>query len=67
MVCLESTTPYTPSQADRITGVRNYVARNNMRSMQKGDLAFFYHSNCLVPGIVGVMEVIRENSVDRKY
>jgi predicted RNA-binding protein with PUA-like domain len=27
------------------TGVRNYAARNNLREMQKGDLAFFYHSN----------------------
>lgn len=27
------------------TGVRNYLARNNMRAMQLGDLGFFYHSN----------------------
>ena len=26
-------------------GVRNYQARNFMKSMKKGDLAFFYHSN----------------------
>ncbi len=39
-------------------GVRNYQARNMMRDqMQKKDLAFFYHSNCDVPGIVGVMEI----------
>ena len=25
-------------------GVRNYQARNNMRAMQLGDQAFFYHS-----------------------
>lgn len=41
-------------------GVRNYQARNFMREMQKGDQAFFYHSNCDLPGIVGVMKVIRE-------
>ena len=29
-------------------GVRNYAARNNLRAMKKGDLAFFYHSNCKV-------------------
>ncbi len=42
-------------------GVRNYQARNFMRDdMKKGDLAFFYHSNTKVPGIAGVMEIIRE-------
>ena len=42
------------------------LARNNLRSMAKGDLAFFYHSNCKVPGIVGVMEIVQEHSVDGK-
>ncbi len=32
--------------------------------MRQGDLAFFYHSNCKVPGIAGVMEIVREHSVD---
>lgn len=42
-------------------GVRNYQARNFMRDeMKKGDLAFFYHSNCQEAGIVGIMEVVRE-------
>ena len=40
------------------------TARNNMRSMLQGDMAFFYHSNCKSPGIVGTMEVVREHSVD---
>lgn len=31
-----------------------------MKEMQKGDLGFFYHSNCSPPGIVGVVEVVRE-------
>ena len=35
-----------------------------MREMNKGDLAFFYHSNCKVPGIAGIMEIVREHSVD---
>ena len=40
-------------------GVRNYQARNMMRDdMKIGDLAFFYHSNCPIPGIVGIMEVV---------
>jgi predicted RNA-binding protein with PUA-like domain len=46
---------------DRVTswtGVRNYQARNFMRDqMRVGDKAFFYHSNCAEPGIVGIMEV----------
>lgn len=39
-------------------GVRNYQARNMLRDdMNKGDLAFFYHSGCEVPGIAGIMEI----------
>lgn len=38
-------------------GIRNYQARNNMRLMQVGDRAFFYHSN-IGKAIVGVSEVI---------
>ena len=40
-------------------GVRNYAARNNLRSMKKGDLAFFYHSNEGL-AIVGIAKVIKE-------
>jgi predicted RNA-binding protein with PUA-like domain len=39
------------------TGVRNYLARNNMRAMRLGDLGFFYHSN-EGKEIVGVVKVI---------
>src|ERR1044072_6279704 len=35
-------------------GVRNFQARNYLREMKQGDLAFFYHSSCDVPGIAGV-------------
>ncbi|KAF3386860.1 Thymocyte nuclear protein 1 [Penicillium rolfsii] len=45
-------------------GVRNPVARNIMKEMKQGDYAFFYHSNCKVPGVVGVMEIVKEYSVD---
>ena len=45
-------------------GVRNYQARNYMRDeMKKGDLAFFYHSGA-EPGIVGVVEIVREGYPD---
>ena len=40
-------------------GVRNYQARNLMRSMKKGDLGFFYHSGER-PEIVALIEVVRE-------
>ncbi|KAI9713752.1 MAG: hypothetical protein M1812_006590 [Candelaria pacifica] len=46
-------------------GVRNFAARNNMRLMRKGELAFFYHSNCKVPGVAGIMKIVQEHSVDR--
>ncbi|MCU0526556.1 MAG: EVE domain-containing protein [Elainella sp. Prado103] len=49
-------------QRDRQTiwdGVRNYQARNFLRSMQVGDLAFFYHSNTVPPGIVGLMQIVQ--------
>ena len=42
-------------------GVRNYQARNFIRDgMKEGDLAFFYHSSCDVPGVAGVVSVVRE-------
>ncbi|MBM3158967.1 MAG: EVE domain-containing protein [Bacteroidetes bacterium] len=40
-------------------GVRNYAARNNLRAMKKGDLAFFYHSNEGL-AIVGIVKIIKE-------
>ena len=43
------------------------TARNNMRAMMKGDLAFFYHSNCKIPGIAGIMEIVQEHSIDGKF
>ena len=45
-------------------GVRNYQARNFLRQMKKGDMAFFYHSNCKVAGIVGFMRIAREGYAD---
>ncbi len=50
------------AQAKRQTtgwdGVRNFQARNFIRDdMQPGDLAFFYHSSCAVPGIVGIVKI----------
>jgi predicted RNA-binding protein with PUA-like domain len=46
------------------TGVRNFQARNFIREMQVGDLAFFYHSSCADIGIAGIVEVISESYPD---
>lgn len=49
----------SPDQTTPWDGVRNYQARNLMRDeMKVGDLAFFYHSNCKVPGVVGIMTIV---------
>lgn len=48
--CAAATTPWD--------GVRNYEARNLIRSMRVGDRGLFYHSNVKEPGIVGVVEVV---------
>jgi predicted RNA-binding protein with PUA-like domain len=54
-----------PHQTEHWDGVRNYQARNMMRDdMKVGDQAFFYHSNCEEPGIVGIMEIVREGYPD---
>ena len=46
---------------DHWDGIRNYQVRNFFRdTMQVGDQAFFYHSNCKEPGIVGLMEIASE-------
>ena len=46
------------------TGVRNHSAKNNLKAMKTGDLAFFYHSN-IGKEIVGVVRVAREAYPDK--
>jgi predicted RNA-binding protein with PUA-like domain len=41
------------------TGVRNFRAREHLKAMKKGDLAFFYHTGD-EKQVVGIVEVIRE-------
>jgi len=54
-----------PDQTEHWDGVRNYQARNLLRDqLQVGDRAFFYHSNCETPGIVGIVEVVRAGYPD---
>lgn len=46
-------------------GIRNYQVRNMIRDeMRIGDSAFFYHSNCEIPGIYGQMTICKEAYVD---
>ena len=45
-------------------GVRNHQAARNLKSMKKGDLCFFYHSN-IGKEIVGIVEVIKEAYLDK--
>ena len=40
-------------------GVRNYQARNFMRSMAVGDHVLFYHSNADPPAVAGIAEVVK--------
>jgi len=49
-----------PKQIEPWNGVRNFQARNFIRRMQPGDLAFFYHSSCDVPGVAGICEIASE-------
>jgi predicted RNA-binding protein with PUA-like domain len=54
-----------PDKTEPWDGVRNYQARNMMRDdMKKGDLAFFYHSNCKEPGIAGIVKIVRDGYPD---
>lgn len=63
----------SPRRTAMWDGVRNYQARNMLRDdFSKGDLAFLYHSSCDVPGIAGVMRVVRTaypdpTAFDRKH
>lgn len=54
-----------PARTTSWDGVRNFQARNYLRDeMHKGDLAFFYHSSCAVPGIAGIVKVVRTGYPD---
>ena len=51
----------SPRRRTHWDGVRNFQVRNFMRDRMKiGDRGFFYHSSCPQPGIVGIVEVVKE-------
>lgn len=55
----------SPGKTTAWDGVRNYQARNMLRDdFRVGDLAFFYHSSCEQPGVVGIVEVVRRGYAD---
>src|SRR5262249_21229684 len=54
-----------PRRTTACDGVRNYQARNMLREeMKKGDQAFLYHSSTAEPGIVAIMQIVREGYPD---
>src|SRR5579871_1254363 len=54
-----------PSATTSWDGVRNYQARNMLRDdMRRRDQAFLYHSSCDIPGIVAVVEIVKEGYPD---
>jgi len=62
-----------PRRTTAWDGVRNYQARNMLRDeMKKGDQAFLYHSSTEVPGIVAIMQIVKQaypdpTAFDRKH
>jgi predicted RNA-binding protein with PUA-like domain len=50
---------HSPRKTTCWEGVRNYQARNFLKSMNVGDLGFFYHSNTDPPAIVGIVKVVK--------
>jgi predicted RNA-binding protein with PUA-like domain len=55
-----------PKHTTAWDGVRNFQARNMLRdSIKKGDQAFFYHSSCDVPGIAGVISIVKDGYPDK--
>ena len=54
-----------PRRTTSWDGVRNFQARNMLRDqVKKGDEAFFYHSSCEVPGIAGIVSVVKSGYPD---
>ena len=54
-----------PKRTTAWEGVRNYQVRNFLRDdFRKGDQGFFYHSSCALPGIAGIVKVVRAGYPD---
>lgn len=56
---------HRPNKTEHWDGVRNYQVRNLLRDdIKSGDLAFFYHSSCDLPGIAGIIKVVKAGYPD---
>ena len=55
----------SPGKTTCWEGVRNYQARNFLKSMKAGEMGFFYHSQAEPPAIVGLVQVVKEAYPDR--
>jgi predicted RNA-binding protein with PUA-like domain len=54
-----------PAKTTSWDGVRNFQVRNMLRDeMKRGDQAFLYHSSCEVPGIAGIVTIVKEGYPD---
>ena len=54
-----------PRKTTSWDGVRNFQARNMLRDeMKRADQAFLYHSSCDEPGVVAIMEIVKEGYPD---
>ena len=53
-----------PGKREFWDGVRNFQARNALRAMKKGDLAFFYHSSADPTGVAGIVKIVGEARAD---
>jgi predicted RNA-binding protein with PUA-like domain len=53
-----------PGKKEFWDGVRNFQARNSLRAMKKGDLAFFYHSSADPTGVAGIVKIVGEARPD---
>jgi predicted RNA-binding protein with PUA-like domain len=62
-----------PRRTSAWDGVRNYQARNMLRDeMRRGDQAFLYYSSCAEPGIIAIMQIVKQGypdptAFDRKH
>ncbi len=54
----------SPNRTTCWDGVRNYQARNFMRTMAVGDQVLFYHSNADPPAVVGIARVVKTAYTD---
>lgn len=54
-----------PKKTEHWDGVRNYQVRNMLRDdIKVGDNAFFYHSSTAIPGIAGIVEIVKAGYPD---